>query len=90
MVFIEALFSGLPILYTREWSVDGLFEPGQVGYACRSHDGEDIRKGLEFLLREEARLKASIADLHAQGGLDPYKRAGVVATYRGVIERVAG
>ena len=90
MVFIEALFSGLPILYTREWSVDGLFEPCQVGYACRSHDGADIRKGLEFLLREEANLKTAIADLHARGGLDPYKRAGVVATYRGGIEKVAG
>lgn len=89
MVFIEALFSGLPILYTREWSVDGLFGPREVGYACHSHDGADIRAGLEFLIREEAALKTAIADLHARGGLDPYKRAGVVATYRGVIEAVA-
>ena len=90
MVFIEAIFSGLPVLYTRDWSIDGLFEPGQVGYACRSHDGADIKKGLEFLLREEAGLKACIANLHAKGGLDPYKRDGVVATYRRVIEAVTG
>lgn len=88
MVFIEALFSGLPILYTREWSVDGLFQPGQVGYACRSHDPADVTAALKYLLAEEARLKADIAKLHAEGGLDPYKRAGVVATYRGVIEGV--
>ncbi|MDZ4375395.1 MAG: glycosyltransferase family 4 protein [Phenylobacterium sp.] len=86
MVFMEALFSGLPILYTRNWSVDGLFEHGHVGYACQSSETADIRKGLEFLIQNEARLKANIADLHASGGLDPYKRDGVVATYRGVIE----
>jgi glycosyltransferase involved in cell wall biosynthesis len=90
MVFIEALFSGLPILYTREWSVDGLFEHGQVGYACRSHDNADVQAALKYLLVEEARLKTDIAKLHADGGLDPYKRAGVVATYRGVIEKVTG
>ncbi|WP_430425414.1 glycosyltransferase family 4 protein [Phenylobacterium sp.] len=90
MVFIESLFSGLPILYTREWSVDGLFEHGQVGYACRSHDNADVQAALKYLLAEEARLKTDIAKLHADGGLDPYKRAGVVATYRGVIEKVTG
>lgn len=90
MVFVEALFSGLPILYTKGWSVDGLFDADEVGYACESSDGADIRRGLEHLLREEARLKASIAALHARGGLDPYKRDGVVATYRRVIDGVAG
>jgi glycosyltransferase involved in cell wall biosynthesis len=88
MVFVEALFSGLPILYTRDWSVDGLFEHGEVGYACRSADGEDVRRGLEFLLREEVRLKANIAELDARGGLHPFQRDGVVGTYRGVIDGV--
>ena len=59
-----------------------------MGYACRSHDNADVQAALKYLLVEEARLKTDIAKLHADGGLDPYKRAGVVATYRGVIENV--
>ena len=90
MVFIEALFSGLPILYTHEWSVDGLFEEERVGYACRSADNADVRRGLEHLLRDEARLKSSIAELHASGALDPFKREGVISTYRGVMDSVLG
>ncbi|MBI1198460.1 MAG: glycosyltransferase [Phenylobacterium sp.] len=86
MVFVEALFSGLPILYTKGWSVDGLFDPSEVGYACNSSDDEDIRRGLLRLVSDEAELKASIAELAARGGLAPYTRAGVVATYRQVIE----
>ena len=88
MVFVEALFSGLPILYTRGWSVDGLFAPDEVGYAWNGSDGDDIRLGLLHIIAEEARLKHSIADLHARGGLDGFKREGVVATYRRVLEGV--
>lgn len=88
MVFVEALFSGLPILYTKGWSVDGLFDPDEVGYACESANSADIRRGLERLLRDEARLKSSIADLHARGGLDGFKREGVIATYRSVMDAV--
>lgn len=90
MVFVEALFCGLPILYTRDWSVDGLFDPADVGYACRSSDDDDIRRGLEHLVAHEAQLKARIVDLHARGGLAPYTRDGVVATYRRVVDGVLG
>lgn len=89
MVFVEALFCGLPILYTRGWSVDGLFKPEEVGYAWNGQT-DDVARGLRHLLANEQRLKASIADLHARGGLDPYKRDGVVATYRAVIDGVLG
>jgi glycosyltransferase involved in cell wall biosynthesis len=88
MVFVEALFAGLPILYTKGWSVDGLFDPTEVGYACESRDDQDIRRGLEHVIRDEARLKASVAALNARGGLAPYTHDGVVATYRRVVESV--
>ncbi|MBW8812421.1 MAG: glycosyltransferase [Caulobacterales bacterium] len=90
MVFVEALFCGLPVLYTKDWSIDGLFDPADVGYACRSSEDEDIRRGLEHLVAEEASLKARIAQLHKRGGLAPYTRDGVVQTYRRVIDGVVG
>lgn len=89
MVFVEALFCGLPILYTQGWSVDGLFKPEEVGYAWNGQP-DDVARGLRHLIANERPLKASIAALHARGGLDPYKRDGVVATYRGVIDGVLG
>jgi hypothetical protein len=89
MVFVEALFCGLPILYTQGWSVDGLFKAQEVGYAWNGQP-DDVARGLRHLIANEQPLKASIAALHARGGLDPYKRDGVVATYRTVIDGVLG
>ena len=84
MVFIEALFAGLPLLHSKGWGIDGFFADDQVGYACRPTDPEDIKHGIEYLIAHQAQLTASIAALSAAGGLDPFKRASIVAAYQGI------
>ena len=74
MVFIEALFAGLPILHSRGWGVDGFFEDGVVGYACNPRDQSDILRGLEYLLDNQAALKTGLVGLNAAGGLDRFKK----------------
>ena len=68
MVFIEALFSGLPLLHTRRWGIDGFFADDEVGYACDPTSLDDIEAGIDRLLREQERFKRSIASLHERGG----------------------
>ena len=34
MVYVEALFAGLPVLYSQGWGIDGFFGPDEIGYAC--------------------------------------------------------
>jgi glycosyltransferase involved in cell wall biosynthesis len=90
MVFIEALFSGLPLLHTKGWGIDGFFGENEVGYACDPTNLDDIETGVTRLLEEQERFKRSIASLHERGGLDRFKRKGIVEAYRAGLERVLG
>jgi glycosyltransferase involved in cell wall biosynthesis len=85
MVFMEAMFAGLPILHTQGWGVDGFFAPGYVGYAW-NRQPDDLMQGLRYMLAEESRLKRNLVDLHATGGLDQFKTPQIVAQYRTILE----
>lgn len=88
MVFAEALFNGLPVLYPKNWAIDGLFPVEAIGYAADAHSVEDIAKGIAYLLDEEARLKSSIAQMQATGQLKPIQKEAILASYRAGLERV--
>ena len=90
MVFIEALFSGLPLLHTRGWGVDGFFKPDEIGYACDSTQLADIERGVERLFKNQAQLKSRISALHAEGGTQRFTRRSIVQTYRSILESVTG
>jgi glycosyltransferase involved in cell wall biosynthesis len=90
MVFVEALFAGLPLLHSKGWGIDGFFPDETIGYACEPTDHADIGRGLEYLLDNESLLKSRIAAFHADGGLDRFKRSSISATYREILERAAG
>jgi glycosyltransferase involved in cell wall biosynthesis len=90
MVFIEALFSGLPLLHTRRWGIDGFFADDEIGYACDPSSLDDIETGVARLLSDQERFKRSIAALNDRGGLDRFKRKTIAETYRAGLERVLG
>ena len=87
MVFIEALFAGLPLLHSKGWGVDGFFPGDTIGYACEPADRADIGRGLDYLLDNEALLKSRIEAFHGGGGLDRFKRGSIVKTYRAILGR---
>ena len=62
LVFIEALFAGLPIIYPKGAAVDGFFDglPFAVGVDVRKP--RELVEAMAMLLREESKLKA---ELHA-------------------------
>jgi glycosyltransferase involved in cell wall biosynthesis len=86
MVFIEAVFCGLPILYSRDWGVDGYFQPGDVGYCCDPRSLDDICAGIRFLSDNEAALKGNLVAMHEAGKLDRFKKDEIVATYQRILE----
>src|ERR1700721_3756241 len=55
MVFLEALFSGLPLLHTRRWGIDGFFADDEVGYACDPTTLDDIGAGVARRVGEQER-----------------------------------
>lgn len=42
LVYIEAISQGLPVIYTRNQGFDGYFKEGEVGYAVKYDDTEEI------------------------------------------------
>ena len=88
MVFIEAMLSGLPVLHSRGWGIDGFFDNAKIGYACQPQDETDVRRGVEHLITYQATLKQSLQELNASGGLDRFKRDRIVDAYRGLLTRV--
>jgi glycosyltransferase involved in cell wall biosynthesis len=90
MVFVEALFCGLPVLYTRGWSIDGLYPAERIGYAWDGKSNEDIARGLRHLIANEKTIKASIDELARGGALDQLKRQAIIARYTGILETATG
>jgi glycosyltransferase involved in cell wall biosynthesis len=87
MVFIEALFAGLPVLHSRGWGIDGYFDNDAIGYACNPSDPDDIRRGLEHVIVNQAALKQSVSSLHAAGAFNLFKHDNMVAAYERVLAR---
>jgi len=88
LVYAEALFSGLPILFSKDRGIDGFFPTDKIGYACDPFDANDIAKGMTHLLTHQSKLKASIADLQSSGGLDVIRRSSILDVYRQGIQKV--
>jgi glycosyltransferase involved in cell wall biosynthesis len=90
MVHVEALLAGVPILWSENRGVDGLFDGYEIGVRCNPNAPENVAKGIQFLLANERRLKANIAELQAANLLEPLRRSGIAENYRQVLERHCG
>jgi glycosyltransferase involved in cell wall biosynthesis len=90
MVHVEALLAGIPILWSESRGVDGLFNDYEIGVRCNPNAPENVAKGIQFLLANERRLKANIAELQAANLLEPLRRSGIAENYRQILERHCG
>jgi glycosyltransferase involved in cell wall biosynthesis len=86
MVFIEALFAGVPILYPRGQSLDGFFDGVEVGQKCEARSVEDVARKLDRILGDEAALKHNIAALHAQGFFRQFEPAAIASAYADIVQ----
>nr|WP_315383172.1 glycosyltransferase [uncultured Sphingomonas sp.] len=82
MVFVEALFAGIPVLYPVGWAIDGYLPPERIGYACRADDPADIAAGLRHVMANQQPLKESIARLQAEGALTRFAPHSIALDYR--------
>ena len=51
LVYIEALSQGIPVLYTQNDGIDGLYDSENIGEAVDAFDVEDIMKKLSGLIK---------------------------------------
>ncbi|MEP1606947.1 MAG: glycosyltransferase family 4 protein, partial [Marinomonas sp.] len=61
LVFTEALFAGLPIIYPKGRAVDGYFDDLPFAIAVNPKDPANIAEAITYMCRHEAALKAELA-----------------------------
>lgn len=88
MVYPEALFAGAPILYSARTGIDGYLDDLSVGVAVEPGDVRSIADGLVVLVRDNARLRASIRD-NADILFDRFDPSAVLGRYRSDIDEAA-
>jgi glycosyltransferase involved in cell wall biosynthesis len=90
LVFIEALFAGLPIAYPAGWAVDGFFDGLPFAIAVDSRSPESIAEGMIRLLRDEHGLKRSLAEWQSGPGPARFRRATIAENFAAGLAQAAG
>jgi len=47
LVYLEAMSQGLPVIYSKNTGIDGLFEPGSIGYGVSPGSASEMAKAIE-------------------------------------------
>lgn len=82
LVFIEALFAGLPIIYPRGASIDGYFDDLPFAIPVDARRTRDIQNALRYAIDHERQLKAALAQWQKDGGLERFSRPSIAETFR--------
>lgn len=64
LVYIEALSQGLPIVYTKNEGIDGLFNNESIGIATNPKDSKDIAKDISTIINNYETYTAEIQKLN--------------------------
>lgn len=81
LVFIEALFAGLPIIYPAGAAIDGYFDDAAFALRVDAGDANAIARAMERLILEEAELKSALAQWHASGDSARFARQAIAGTF---------
>ncbi|MEM8970533.1 MAG: glycosyltransferase [Pseudomonadota bacterium] len=89
MVYIEALFSGIPILYSADRGVDGYFDEQDIGIRCDPDSVTSITDGLRRILRRAPEMKDALSVIQLEGELDHFRKDNVCRTYEDLVAQLA-
>ncbi len=81
LVFIEALFAGLPIIYPKGASVDGYLDGLPFAIKVDARSTRQISQAICHALAHEKELKAALAQWQNAGGLARFTRTAIARTY---------
>ena len=64
MVYVEALLSGVPILYSTGTGIDGFLDGIEGAVGCEPSSIDAIEEGLELLLTDHASMRGALVKQH--------------------------
>lgn len=86
LAYVEALFAGVPLVYSRDRGIDGLLPESLIGYGCDPRSAADVAAGIVHVIGNEARLKAGIAQAQIDHVLDPLRGEAIGRAYARILE----
>ena len=89
LAFVEALFSGTPVVFPRDRAIDGILPESDMGAGCEPSSVGDIAQAINFVLDNEKSLKGRLRAAQSAGSLDHLRLANITARYRTILEATA-
>jgi len=87
MVFVEALFAGLPIIYPRNAAVDGYFDNVPFAIGTDARDPHAIANAMKQALDQELAMKDALAEWQQSDGIQIFQRKPIACAYRTGLEQ---
>jgi glycosyltransferase involved in cell wall biosynthesis len=88
MVYVEALLAGVPILWSRNEGVDGLFDSMGIGYRCDPQSVDDVAAGMKCLIEQQQPMKGRLAALHAEDAFAALRACNIAAQYGRILRSI--
>lgn len=88
MVFLEALLAGCPVVYPKDWAIDGFFDEETFALGAPAHDQQEILGAMDKMIVDQKRLKDDLSRWQESGKAAKFQRNGVVRTYRDSVNRL--
>ena len=89
LVFVEALLSGLPIVYPRGAAVDGYFDGCPFAIAVDARNVDEIAAAMDRLLRESVTLKQELAEWQRSAAAQRFLPDAIGERFRAVFHSAA-
>jgi glycosyltransferase involved in cell wall biosynthesis len=90
LAFVEALFSGTPVVFPRGRAIDGILPESDIGAGCNPSSVRDLTQAINHVLDNQATLKARLAAAQDAGALDPLRLDTITTRYRRLLAEVTG
>jgi glycosyltransferase involved in cell wall biosynthesis len=81
LVFVEALFAGLPIIYPQDTAVDGYFDGAPFALKVDARDPQDVADAMRSLMENEAAMKQALAKWQTSDEAKRFQRPAIAADF---------
>ncbi|MEM9312226.1 MAG: glycosyltransferase [Pseudomonadota bacterium] len=81
LVFIEALFAGLPIIYPQGTAVDGYFDNAPFALGVNARDPAALADAMCQLMENEATMKTALADWQTSNAAKRFQRGSIASEF---------
>jgi glycosyltransferase involved in cell wall biosynthesis len=82
LVFVEALFAGLPIIYPKGTAIDGYFDDLPFAQGVDARSPTAIAAAMTKAIREEADMKRALEEWQQSGGAEIFTRKSIGKHYK--------